>query len=109
MSVCDFSALPTEALALDFPMPSCTYTIRKDELDGPILRYARVGDAVVHRWECQSGKPLFRSSRQKSCRVAVCGQQLVLPLPVISAYVLIPKSCGHFRFVTPVHIWDGQI
>lgn len=38
------------------PMPECTYTIRKDELDGPILRHARVGDQVVHRWECRSGK-----------------------------------------------------
>lgn len=35
-------------------MPTCQYTIRKDELDGPILHYANVGDQVVHRWECQS-------------------------------------------------------
>lgn len=37
-------------------MPKCTYTIRKDEIDGPILKYARVGDQIVHRWECESGK-----------------------------------------------------
>ncbi|KAH7728187.1 CRE-CUTL-11 protein [Aphelenchoides avenae] len=36
------------------PMPTCKYTIRKDEIDGPILHYARVGDQVVHRWECES-------------------------------------------------------
>uniref|UniRef100_A0A914QKP3 ZP domain-containing protein n=1 Tax=Panagrolaimus davidi TaxID=227884 RepID=A0A914QKP3_9BILA len=36
------------------PMPICTYTIRKDEIDGPILKYAKVGDQVVHRWECDS-------------------------------------------------------
>ena len=36
------------------PMPICKYTIRKDEIDGPVLRYARVGDQVVHRWECDS-------------------------------------------------------
>uniref|UniRef100_A0AC34EZV9 ZP domain-containing protein n=1 Tax=Panagrolaimus sp. ES5 TaxID=591445 RepID=A0AC34EZV9_9BILA len=35
-------------------MPICTYTIRKDEIDGPILKYAKVGDQVVHRWECDS-------------------------------------------------------
>uniref|UniRef100_A0A914YHA4 ZP domain-containing protein n=1 Tax=Panagrolaimus superbus TaxID=310955 RepID=A0A914YHA4_9BILA len=38
----------------DMPMPICTYTIRKDEIDGPILKYAKVGDQVVHRWECDS-------------------------------------------------------
>ncbi|CAJ0583644.1 unnamed protein product, partial [Mesorhabditis spiculigera] len=45
---------PTEPLHMDMPMPTCTYTIRKDTLDGPILKYARVGDQVVHRWECDS-------------------------------------------------------
>lgn len=43
------------------PMPECTYTIRKDELDGPILRHARVGEQVVHRWECRSGKFKFKN------------------------------------------------
>ena len=51
-----FSALPTESLTYDYPVPSCTYTIRKDEIDGPLLRYAKVGDQVVHRWDCQSGE-----------------------------------------------------
>lgn len=40
-------------------MPVCTYTIRKDEIDGEVLRYARVGDQVVHRWECQTGIKFF--------------------------------------------------
>lgn len=35
-------------------MPTCKYTIRKDELDGDLLKYAQVGDTVVHRWECDS-------------------------------------------------------
>jgi len=35
-------------------MPQCSYTIRKDEIDGEILRYARVGDQVVHRWQCDT-------------------------------------------------------
>uniref|UniRef100_A0A0N5AN64 ZP domain-containing protein n=1 Tax=Syphacia muris TaxID=451379 RepID=A0A0N5AN64_9BILA len=47
----EVSALPTESITYTVPMPMCTYTIRKDEIDGPILRYARVGDQVVHRWE----------------------------------------------------------
>ncbi|GMR29931.1 hypothetical protein PMAYCL1PPCAC_00126, partial [Pristionchus mayeri] len=50
----DVSALPTETLSYEMPMPTCSYTIRRDQLDGPILRYARVGDQVVHRWECES-------------------------------------------------------
>ena len=50
------SMLPTTAISLTHPMPVCTYTIRKDEIDGPVLRYARVGEQVVHRWECQSGE-----------------------------------------------------
>ncbi|CAJ0583009.1 unnamed protein product, partial [Mesorhabditis spiculigera] len=50
----DVSSLPTEPLHMDMPMPTCTYTIRKDTLDGPVLKYARVGDQVVHRWECDS-------------------------------------------------------
>ncbi|GMT05553.1 hypothetical protein PENTCL1PPCAC_27727, partial [Pristionchus entomophagus] len=50
----DVSALPTETLSNEMPMPTCSYTIRRDQLDGPILRYARVGDQVVHRWECES-------------------------------------------------------
>ncbi|KHN87696.1 Cuticlin-1 [Toxocara canis] len=50
----EVSVIPTQSLEYHFPMPLCTYTIRKDEIDGPILKYARVGDQIVHRWECQS-------------------------------------------------------
>ncbi|CAI4233042.1 unnamed protein product [Auanema sp. JU1783] len=50
----DVSSLPTESIAADVPMPTCTYTIRKDSLDGPILQIARVGDQIVHRWQCDS-------------------------------------------------------
>ncbi|CEF62430.1 Zona pellucida domain-containing protein [Strongyloides ratti] len=50
----EVSQLQTESIAHDMPLPTCTYTIRKDLLDGPILKYAKVGDQVVHRWECDS-------------------------------------------------------
>ncbi|ETN80600.1 hypothetical protein NECAME_02347 [Necator americanus] len=46
--------LPSEPLNNDVIVPSCSYTIRKDSLDGPILSYARVGEQVVHRWNCDS-------------------------------------------------------
>ncbi|CAD6185402.1 unnamed protein product [Caenorhabditis auriculariae] len=48
------SNLPTESVSSNLAMPTCSYTIRKDQLDGPILRYAKVGDQVVHRWQCDS-------------------------------------------------------
>uniref|UniRef100_A0A0N5BNB4 ZP domain-containing protein n=1 Tax=Strongyloides papillosus TaxID=174720 RepID=A0A0N5BNB4_STREA len=50
----EVSQLQTESIAHDMPVPTCTYTIRKDLLDGPVLKYAKVGDQVVHRWECDS-------------------------------------------------------
>uniref|UniRef100_A0A914UJK3 ZP domain-containing protein n=1 Tax=Plectus sambesii TaxID=2011161 RepID=A0A914UJK3_9BILA len=35
-------------------MPKCFYSLRKDHVDGPPMQFARVGDKVVHRWECDS-------------------------------------------------------
>ncbi|VDO35580.1 unnamed protein product [Onchocerca flexuosa] len=49
-----YNAIATQALEYEYPFPNCIYTIRKDEIDGPILKYARVGDQIVHRWECLS-------------------------------------------------------
>ena len=40
----------------DMPLPFCDYTIRKDAVDGEILKFARVGDLIVHRWQCHSGE-----------------------------------------------------
>lgn len=53
-----FSMLSTAVITYTIPMPVCTYTIRKDEIDGEVLKYAKVGDQVVHRWECQTGVKL---------------------------------------------------
>ncbi|MCP9263061.1 CUTiclin-Like [Dirofilaria immitis] len=50
----EVSAITTQALEYEYPFPNCIYTIRRDEIDGPILKYARVGDQIVHRWECLS-------------------------------------------------------
>ena len=46
--------MPQQNLVQDVPLPTCQYTIRKEEIDGAVLRYANVGDQVVHRWECSS-------------------------------------------------------
>lgn len=53
------STIATQALEFEYPFPNCIYTIRRDEIDGPILKYARVGDQIVHRWECLSGMISF--------------------------------------------------
>ncbi|CDW53637.1 cuticlin 1 [Trichuris trichiura] len=50
----DVSPLTVTQIAQSFPLPTCSYTIRKDELDGEILKYAKVGQQVVHRWECDT-------------------------------------------------------
>ncbi|KAL1240710.1 Cuticlin-6 [Trichinella spiralis] len=34
--------------------PDCMYTIRRDTVNGPLLRWARLGSRIVHRWECES-------------------------------------------------------
>ncbi|VDK88398.1 unnamed protein product [Litomosoides sigmodontis] len=53
-----YSALATQAVEYDYPFPNCIYTIRKDEIDGPILKYARV-DAyglLVHNCYVEDGQ-----------------------------------------------------
>ncbi|KAI1724489.1 zona pellucida-like domain-containing protein [Ditylenchus destructor] len=53
------SPIPSETVAYDMPMPDCRYTIHKDSLDGPVLKYAKVGDLVVHKWECLSDANMY--------------------------------------------------
>uniref|UniRef100_A0A7I4YZS4 ZP domain-containing protein n=1 Tax=Haemonchus contortus TaxID=6289 RepID=A0A7I4YZS4_HAECO len=48
------SMLPSEQLPTGSASPVCSYTIRRDSLDGEILTYAKVGDQVVHRWNCDT-------------------------------------------------------
>ncbi|KAK6055424.1 hypothetical protein COOONC_07071, partial [Cooperia oncophora] len=48
------SMLPSEQLPTGSISPTCSYTIRRDSLDGEILAYAKVGDQVVHRWNCDT-------------------------------------------------------
>lgn len=35
-------------------MPNCAYTVRAGQVNGPLVRYAKVGDQLVHRWECDN-------------------------------------------------------
>ncbi|KAK5980081.1 ZP domain-containing protein [Trichostrongylus colubriformis] len=50
----DVSMFPSEQLPMVSVSPTCSYTIRRDSLDGEILAYAKVGDQVVHRWHCDT-------------------------------------------------------
>lgn len=48
--------LPTTDLFDTAKMPACTYTVRRDSLNGPIVTYAKVGETLYHVWECDGGK-----------------------------------------------------
>ncbi|KAE9552758.1 hypothetical protein FO519_004020 [Halicephalobus sp. NKZ332] len=42
----------TKTISLTVVPPKCKYTLRKDSLNGPIIQYARIGQVIYHRWEC---------------------------------------------------------
>ncbi|VDN53434.1 unnamed protein product [Dracunculus medinensis] len=50
----DVSELTTSILDSGHVMPQCSYTLHRDSANGPILRYARVGDIIYHVWDCPS-------------------------------------------------------
>lgn len=51
----DWSMLPTQIITSSFPVPSCKYTLHIQSVNGPMAQFARIGDKVFHRWECDSG------------------------------------------------------
>uniref|UniRef100_A0A914WWE9 ZP domain-containing protein n=1 Tax=Plectus sambesii TaxID=2011161 RepID=A0A914WWE9_9BILA len=55
----DVSQIPTDAVEQDMQMPQCGYTVRRGTANGPLVRHARVGDEVVHRWECSGNGDSF--------------------------------------------------
>uniref|UniRef100_A0A914ECR0 VWFA domain-containing protein n=1 Tax=Acrobeloides nanus TaxID=290746 RepID=A0A914ECR0_9BILA len=38
------------------PMPKCHYSLRRDSPHGPLIQFARIGEIIYHRWECDGGK-----------------------------------------------------
>ncbi|CAJ0961250.1 unnamed protein product, partial [Mesorhabditis belari] len=50
----DVSMLPTTDLVDTAKMPLCTYSVRRDSIDGPVVQYATVGEVVYHVWQCDS-------------------------------------------------------
>lgn len=37
-------------------MPNCQYTVRASTLNGSPVKYVKIGDRLVHRWECDNRK-----------------------------------------------------
>ncbi|VDM08941.1 unnamed protein product [Wuchereria bancrofti] len=44
----------TKILPLNSIPPLCNYTIRADTPNGPIIQYAKLGDIIYHKWECEN-------------------------------------------------------
>ncbi|VDP22476.1 unnamed protein product [Soboliphyme baturini] len=54
LSEMEIGTIATSSISETLPLPVCSYTIHRDKLDGETVRYARVGDQVVHRWLCDT-------------------------------------------------------
>ncbi|VDO76342.1 unnamed protein product [Heligmosomoides polygyrus] len=50
----DVSQLPTTDLIDTARMPLCTYTVRRESINGAVVQFAQVGDPVFHVWQCDS-------------------------------------------------------
>lgn len=60
--------ISTTELAESPPMPQCRYSLHLDNPEGPEVQFARVGDKVVHRWDCITGKSVTHVGKSEfSC------------------------------------------
>ncbi|PIO58307.1 hypothetical protein TELCIR_20261, partial [Teladorsagia circumcincta] len=50
----EVSMLPSTDLTDTVRMPLCTYTVRRESINGPVVQFAQVGDQVFHVWQCES-------------------------------------------------------
>lgn len=52
--------IPTTEVEARHPIPGCSYSIHASSIDeiesgkpaGPIIKYARIGDRILHQWHC---------------------------------------------------------
>lgn len=51
-NILDISAIGTTELLDTAKMPTCVYSIHFGSPQGPLARYAKVGDKIFHAWEC---------------------------------------------------------
>lgn len=60
----NFSMIPTTEMEARHPIPGCSYSIHASSINdieagrpaGAIIKYARVGDRVLHQWHCDDRK-----------------------------------------------------
>ncbi|KAK6045379.1 hypothetical protein COOONC_17116, partial [Cooperia oncophora] len=72
----DVSMIPTTDLLDTVKMPLCTYTVRRESINGPVVEFAKVGDQVFHVWQCESGE----SEPRRVFERALSATQLVFPV-----------------------------
>ncbi|KRZ11887.1 Elongation factor Tu GTP-binding domain-containing protein 1, partial [Trichinella zimbabwensis] len=51
----EVSMVPTQFLDSTTTLtPNCQYSVRAGSVNGPVVRYIKVGDVLVHRWDCDN-------------------------------------------------------
>lgn len=45
-------SIPVTIISYSPLLPTCKYTIHRGSPDGPVITFAKVGEKVVHRWQC---------------------------------------------------------
>lgn len=48
--------LTTKQVNQQFPMPQCSYMLKKGGPGGAYVKFAQVGDKITHFWECDAGE-----------------------------------------------------
>uniref|UniRef100_A0A183BQ27 ZP domain-containing protein n=1 Tax=Globodera pallida TaxID=36090 RepID=A0A183BQ27_GLOPA len=46
----------SHTISLEMTPPKCSYSLRRDSPNGPVVEKAHIGQTIYHRWECQGGK-----------------------------------------------------
>uniref|UniRef100_A0A914WFR1 ZP domain-containing protein n=1 Tax=Plectus sambesii TaxID=2011161 RepID=A0A914WFR1_9BILA len=97
----DVSMPQTTEITAMASMPQCEYSIRRESPEGPAIRYAKVGDAVYHRWECKSQLPEMFGMLVHDCVVSDGqGQQ---------ENVIDAKGCSLDAFVVPNLSYEASL
>lgn len=64
-----FSDITSVALQNSVRMPNCTYQVLQPPPGTGIIKYAQVGDAVYHKWNCVGGDAEMFCITVHSCSV----------------------------------------
>ncbi|CAK5121715.1 unnamed protein product [Meloidogyne enterolobii] len=47
-----FSPLVTSIVEHEFTLPHCSYQLKQRGVDGPLMKYATIGEPITHLWQC---------------------------------------------------------